>query len=531
MPRQQSHTELPENDINYEPSIEVSEEQPSLVAADGPVASAPADENPSIVAPASAQRPPKPARADEPPAGPGDLADAEPGERPAGQADPDEPDSLGPAAGGRSRAPQHRLQPAGQWMRPGYGRANSHYSRQAANLARLGHHGKQQQQFEAPPLDEYGDEAHPAAPFNMEAEYQPARRPLYAHSRSNRRGPPGAFVDSYRPRGRQAAGTFGAGSPMASLDHDQSDEYAPGAPDELNGAYAAHRQTAAGLDALYAGAEESSAFNQIQATGTGLASMGQRARANARRLAQPGATSYLQQANMLRARQQAARNRGQPVAAEPGAGPMVPLEQTPLRVSPASTNSLACADCQPATRRLSFKQFCHLDFAIKATILARHMADDWTRFEVEIEDIFRSPSSSLLLLQRSRANNYVMEAIQKSAEFAPGEALSASASASGQRPDNGTQRAPLEPAEQANDERASLMGGQEQQQPQLHRSLKVGGLQSIWIPTEDVACKCPRLKLRSSYLLMGKSCPPSAGGAHNSRPGAVQREWPSFETH
>lgn len=138
----------------------------------------------------------------------------------------------------------------------------------------------------------------------------------------------------------------------------------------------------------------------------------------------------------------------------------------------SSNNELACGDCQSSTRRLAFRQFCHLHFAVKAAILSKYVADDWTKFEVEIQDIFKSAPPAY-------ADNMVQADEPELAKqrFVANQTASASASA----PEGAA--------------------GQ-------HR-LKVGTVHPIWVPTEDLACKCPRLKLRSSYLLMGELQDPS----------------------
>lgn len=114
---------------------------------------------------------------------------------------------------------------------------------------------------------------------------------------------------------------------------------------------------------------------------------------------------------------------------------------------------LACGECQSQTRKLSSKQFCHLDFAIKAKLLSKNMAEDWTRFEVDIQDVYKSFGS-------------VLEANQI-ASSEPNKTLS-------------------------------------EENPHQHNRIKVGSIQVIWLPTEDYACKCPKLKVGSAYLLMGE---------------------------
>jgi len=143
---------------------------------------------------------------------------------------------------------------------------------------------------------------------------------------------------------------------------------------------------------------------------------------------------------------------------------------------PIVTNELACGDCQLGTRRLGFRQFCHIEYAIKATILNKLVAEDWTRFDVEIQDIFKSLSTDAATAARSSgqsAGGYfdnMVQADEADAQTSQRAATNKTMSPSGE------------------------FGS--------HR-LKVGTVQSIWVPTEDLACKCPRLKLRSTYLLMG----------------------------
>lgn len=158
-------------------------------------------------------------------------------------------------------------------------------------------------------------------------------------------------------------------------------------------------------------------------------------------------------------------------------------------IDEAQASKISCGDCQSSTRRLGSKQFCHSEFAIKATILNKFTAEDWTKFEVEIQDIFKSPS--LDYLNRNVVNggstNYVVDnmLIQSDEPI-----LDRSLQTNTNNNNNSSGQVVLnEPARQQS----------------LSHKIKVGTIQSIWVPTEDLFCKCPRLKLRATYLLMGKS--------------------------
>lgn len=137
----------------------------------------------------------------------------------------------------------------------------------------------------------------------------------------------------------------------------------------------------------------------------------------------------------------------------------------------------SCGQCQSGTRRLGFRQFCHTHFAVKANVLSKFVADDWTRFELEIQDVFKSaPVAQVAAYTDNMVQSDHIEPAELSAQLA-GASLAANRT--------GSEPAPSE-------------------QPAAQHRLKVGTVHSIWVPTEDLACKCPRLKLRASYLLMGK---------------------------
>lgn len=308
--------------------------------------------------------------------------------------------------------------------------------------------------------DEFGPRARPPPP--ADDEYPRARHHQYAPMGSfhaKQQGRPFDFrqQQAARARGQARARPQAAGAgqdqllvaPAARLDEGPDDELQPS--DE-----GAHYAPAHELPAYPADDN----FNQIQAPAAG-ARRHHHFRARHQQLAGVGA-----------------RRR-------PDAG----VEQQPnLIQAPAS---VTCAECQSGTRRLTYRQFCHLDYAIKATILSRLMADDWTRFDVEIQDIFKSPGSSLLQAApsaRGLAANYFDNLLQSDEP----SAAPAQAPANKTGAVDGQATASQQP-----------VAHQQQQQPAAHR-LKVGSIQSVWVPTEDVACKCPRLKVKSTYLLLGK---------------------------
>lgn len=182
------------------------------------------------------------------------------------------------------------------------------------------------------------------------------------------------------------------------------------------------------------------------------------------------------------------------------------IQQQPS-VPVLSTNSISCGDCQSNTRRLGRRQFCHLDYAIKASTLRRQVSDDWTKFDIEIEDIFKSPASSVMRAATAPSDD--IDNLLQADE--PTEAPSRSAFNSATSATNKT----LEDAQQV--------------APQTHR-FKVGTVQTIWIPTEDISCKCPKLKPGFTYLLMGSvdSRDDSPNSIQLDRHG-VALEWkPSF---
>lgn len=173
-----------------------------------------------------------------------------------------------------------------------------------------------------------------------------------------------------------------------------------------------------------------------------------------------------------------------------------PDVQQPMLVM--GSNEVVCGDCQLGTKRLNSRQFCHLHFAIKATILNKYMADDWTRFEVEIQDIFKSSQNgitttaseqqSTIARAASMANNINNNMLMQADEPQLNAATRAAAAAAAAN--NGSTMA------------LETQIDNTQNVPTTHR-IKVGTIQSIWVPTEDLTCRCPRLKLQSTYLLMG----------------------------
>lgn len=371
--------ELPENDINYEPSLTVDgtdESGPSQPATAEPTAArAPSTGRAHQASPDKDQELSQPDQALDKP------SDDEPGEL------AEEPERR-PASGARGRQRAHSQSP---WRAKQYAGFSAAPSRKVATA----------QQFALDELQPDDDE------LDDTDEPRPIRRPMLTDDYSNMAGVAGArvyiqpsyatygksrLVPEYRGRGRQMHSSRNRANeilvqPMASLD--------PGADESLD---------ETNSYALY----NDDTFNQIQ-TGP------------VRRL----------QSSSGRARARA-------------------------RYEPNGLESPACGECQPSTRRLSFRQFCHLDYAIKATIHNKEVADDWTRFEVEIQDVFKSVGSNSLLAVRGA--NYIDQTGDQ------------------------TQANATEP---------------------LHR-IKVGQLQSVLVPTEDLSCKCPKLRQRSTYLLMGE---------------------------
>lgn len=166
-----------------------------------------------------------------------------------------------------------------------------------------------------------------------------------------------------------------------------------------------------------------------------------------------------------------------------------------LHSAAPAQSGLACADCQAATRKLGFKQFCQLEYAVRATVLTKLMADDWTRFDVDVQDIFKSPASASSMLLNNNLNSFTSSNYIDNSLLLQADEPQAPTPAAANRTGAAQEPAGLE-----------LAGGQQQSAASTaaaHR-FKVGSVQSIWVPTEDVTCKCPRLKVKSTYLLMGK---------------------------
>lgn len=246
--------------------------------------------------------------------------------------------------------------------------------------------------------------------------------------------------------------------PMVNLDHgvDDININSPTAYDDLTD----QQQQTNNYGQIY----NEDSFNQIHSPRNRVIQSSQRGRQN-----------QLQQSNNVdRFRGYNNNNNNRPIVEE----------------APAARNLVSCGDCQSSTRRLGSKQFCHSEFAIKATILNKFMAEDWTRFDVEIQDIFKSPSLDYLNrnIVVGGPTNYVVDNMLQADEGIIDRALQVN---------NNTQ--PIE-RQQTQQQQQSSMG-----QLGLNHKIKVGTIQSIWVPTEDLTCKCPKLKLRATYLLMGKS--------------------------
>lgn len=436
---------MPENDINYGPTIEANSEP-------GPAASGPssgAEDEPSILAGAGQGQDSGQEQARAPSGGrqsnssrrPAEEADEASGE----PATDDEGSNEALAVRSRQR-PQHH------WPR-----TNKHHTNYGQRLP-----SRSRYEFDDN-LDGYGahEELEPdlmrqrPPPVSPGAPYSGLGQPKYL-ANGNYYAKRNQFADfRHGQRTREMQQVRGRHQPnellippSASLEPDSEEEA------QANGQLANFMP----IDQIYS-TDDNNNFNQIHASPNQVHSV-------------PGR----QRSGQL----PAAFMKGRPT----GGG----RRQAGDRAESQQPNSFTCADCQSNTRRLTFRQFCHLDYAIKALVLNKFMAEDWTRFDVEIQDVFKSPgSSSMLAAASGRPNlsqvnsNYLDNIIQSDDPnvLASNRSLGENALAI------------------ASGDQQHATGGP------LHR-LKVASVQSIWAPTEDVSCKCPRLKLRSSYLLMGK---------------------------
>lgn len=177
----------------------------------------------------------------------------------------------------------------------------------------------------------------------------------------------------------------------------------------------------------------------------------------------------------------------QPVYLAPGGGRRFQDTFEPLHQQFQKPNSITCAGCQSATRKFSRKQFCHLDYAIKALVLDVDPADDWTRYVVQIQDIFKSAQQRAVNDNSKSLEDNLLQSDDPNVGLAPpmatGKALAGNETLVG---DNNSGEQPAAESQHAS-----------------HR-MKIGSVQTIWVPTEDVSCKCPRLKKHSTYLLLGE---------------------------
>lgn len=114
-------------------------------------------------------------------------------------------------------------------------------------------------------------------------------------------------------------------------------------------------------------------------------------------------------------------------------------------------NSISsCGECHKSSKRLSSRQFCHLDFALKAKILSKTIRDDWTRIDAQVLDVFKSPAT-----KQNELNKTDIDSLDSLNE-------------------------------------------------QASNRIKLNTIHSIWVPTEDLTCKCLRLPLSATYLILGK---------------------------
>lgn len=258
----------------------------------------------------------------------------------------------------------------------------------------------------------------------------------------------------YRRRQQLARGRAQAASGMANIDDNYDDQL----PNSL------------GMDAAYGSADDA-AFNLISPRRRINLNSGTGSRSRKQGAASTGGS----------------RRRISPSASDDDGRPQQSHTRHQL-IPMATAVPLSCGDCQNNTRRISSRQFCHLDYAIKATILSRHRAADWTRFDVEIIDIFKSPQlrTNPMIMSGSYIDNMVQ---------------------SDEPVTTNNKSSNTKPMQSIMDPRSSMSFGNQHQQHTsstgLHHRLRVGTVQPIWIPTEDLSCNCPRLKPRSTYLLMG----------------------------
>lgn len=154
-------------------------------------------------------------------------------------------------------------------------------------------------------------------------------------------------------------------------------------------------------------------------------------------------------------------------------------------------SSLACGNCRSDGKRLGFTRFCQIDYAIKAQVLNMFMADDWIRFDLEIQDVFKSPvygDQHLALLQHN-LSHHVEKYVTPENPLLTVNHDEPNTSSTG----NGTKQGPNSTQQHITAPTKS----------QAVFTLDNRSTQSIWVPTEDVVCNCPRLRLRTAYLLMG----------------------------
>lgn len=149
-----------------------------------------------------------------------------------------------------------------------------------------------------------------------------------------------------------------------------------------------------------------------------------------------------------------------------GASTRNPQHQQQLTGNELPTQAASCGECrESAQRRLSKWHFCQLDYALKVNIISRPlMSDDWTRIDAQVLDIFKHQAQPQVPFGAADSKLIVAGTLNKTSL-------------------NGNPTSPLK---------------------QQNNRIKLNSVHPIWVPTEDVTCKCLRFRTGFTYLIMGE---------------------------
>lgn len=148
-----------------------------------------------------------------------------------------------------------------------------------------------------------------------------------------------------------------------------------------------------------------------------------------------------------------------------------------------------CGNCKSHSRRLNFKQFCNKDFVVQAQILAEHMSEDWTRFDIKILNSYKGPldTNGNKLTTGNLNENYGY--ITTNTKRLISDTFNMQQQQSSMSMINGNSMQQLDQANNNNYTPDDFL---------------FDAPQTLLMPTEDLHCRCPQIELKGTYLILGK---------------------------